>query len=163
MSPSRLLRIRGIGLFSGRFWKNQYLIKVFLERILCYSPVVYTLSIFIVCSAIYDVFMLIFFFFLSFSFCWLSFLSVTLYYLSAIFHLTTKILTINISVIACSLGKKKFDETHLSKLSCGTCLHMQVTAEFVKNCCFWQFRSCRRKEVVSPQPVTSCQSLYLSA
>ena len=81
-------------------------------------------------------------------------------------HLTTKILTINISVIACSLEEKTRDETHLSKLSCGTCLHMQVTAALAKSCCFWQqFRSYRRKEVVllslwasQTEPVHKCLS-----
>ena len=145
------------------FWRITYLIKVFLERVLCCSPVVYTLSIFIVCGAIYDVFM-----------CWYFYLSVgchfiyrTYSWLSVLFsHLTTKILTINISVSACSLEEKTRDETHLSKLSCGTCLHMQVTAALAKSCCFWQqFRSYRRKEVVllslwasQTEPVHKCLS-----
>lgn len=82
-------------------------------------------------------------------------------------HLTTKNIDNKHLSHCLQLREKKiFDETHLSKLSCGTCLHMQVTAEFVKNCCFWQqFRSCRRKEVVSlslwtsqTEPVLKCLS-----
>lgn len=92
--------------------------------------------------------------FLSFPFCSLSVLSrepIADYLCYFPMHTATKILSVNLSVIACGFDKKKKNVVkhiyHNSVL--GTiCLHMQVTEVLVKNRHLWHPCRCHRRNVV---------------
>lgn len=123
-----------------------YLIKVFLERVFVilwkFTPCLFLLSalplMMFLCSGIFISLLLLAVIFIYKTYSWLSVL---------FSHMTTKILTINFSVIACSLEKNMKHIYHKSVLET-ICLHIQMTDALVKNWCLQhQFRSHRRMRV----------------